>query len=78
MLHNKLILGTAQIGMDYGINNKYGKIPTSATFDILDFAFSNGVLALETAEDYGDALDIIGKYQSDTGNYFNIITLLVK
>ena len=37
MMIDKLILGTAQLGMNYGINN-YGKLSEDNVFDILEFA----------------------------------------
>ena len=73
MFSKKLILGTAQIGMNYGVNNFAGKIPIDETFRIFDFAFSNGIDTIETAEDYGDATAIIGKYHKQSKNKFNVI-----
>ena len=35
---NKLILGTAQMGLDYGINNHKGKISQKESLSILKFA----------------------------------------
>ena len=34
-MSNKLILGTAQFGMKYGVNNKVGKIPKKEIVKIL-------------------------------------------
>ena len=73
MFQNKLILGTAQIGMNYGVNNASGKISKEETFRILDFAVSKGINKIETAEDYGDALGIIGEYHKYKGRHFDII-----
>jgi aryl-alcohol dehydrogenase-like predicted oxidoreductase len=61
-MRTKLILGTAQIGMDYGINNKRGKISKSEAFEIFEYAFDNGIEYLDTAPVYGDAQQIIGEY----------------
>ena len=62
MTNSKIILGTAQFGMDYGINNTSGKISKLEAFDILNYAFSNGVKELDTASSYGDSEKIIGEY----------------
>ena len=59
---SKLILGTAQIGMDYGINNRKGKVHKNEAFDIFNFAFQNGIQYLDTAPVYGDAQQIIGEF----------------
>ena len=72
--NSKLILGTVQMGMNYGVNNKYGKIPISECFDILDYAYENGINSIDTAEDYGDAHSIIGEYHAKSKNKFKINT----
>ena len=36
-MSNKLIMGTAQFGMKYGINNKIGKIQKNEIYRILNF-----------------------------------------
>jgi len=58
----KLILGTAQFGMDYGVHNPKGKIPKSEVFDVLHHAFHNGIQYLDTAPVYGVAQEIIGEF----------------
>ena len=50
---NKLILGTVQFGLDYGINNKLGKPNFKQSCEILSKAFDNGITTLDTAEAYG-------------------------
>lgn len=72
----QLILGTVQLGMDYGINNKSGKPDFEKAFEILNYAFNNGICLLDTANAYGDSEEIIGNFIKDTGNDFNIITKL--
>lgn len=72
----QLILGTVQLGMDYGINNKSGKPDFENAFGILNYAFNNGICLLDTANAYGDSEEIIGNFIKDTGNDFNIITKL--
>ena len=62
MINSKIILGTAQFGMDYGINNTSGKINKFKVFDILNFAFFNGIKELDTASSYGDSEKVIGEY----------------
>ena len=61
-MKSKLILGTAQLGMEYGINNRHGKIIKSEAFDILEYAYDNGIEFLDTAPVYGDAQQIIGEF----------------
>lgn len=73
-MKSKLILGTVQFGLDYGINNNLGKPSDNEVKSILDFAYSQGVSFLDTAEAYGDAQQRIGNYQSGVKHRFNLIT----
>lgn len=72
----QLILGTVQLGLDYGINNDVGKPSVEKSFEMLDYAFNNGISILDTANAYGDSEKIIGNYMKKTGNEFKISTKL--
>jgi aryl-alcohol dehydrogenase-like predicted oxidoreductase len=72
--NNKLVLGTAQFGMDYGINNKRGKIPRMEVFDVLNSALYFGIDTLDTASAYGESEDVIGDFIKETGKGFKIIS----
>ena len=52
ILNNKLILGTVQMGLPYGINNNSGKISLENSIKILEYAFNNGIVTLDSAESY--------------------------
>tara|TARA_Y100000589_G_C27095637_1_gene605807 strand:+ start:66 stop:965 length:900 start_codon:yes stop_codon:yes gene_type:complete len=56
----KLVLGTAQFGMNYGIANKTGKIKKSEMLNILKISMSNGVKTLDTAAGYGNCQKELG------------------
>jgi len=71
---NKLILGTVQFGLDYGINNKKGKPQKAKVFEILDYAYQSKISLLDTADAYGNAVEIIGEYHRERGQVFDIIT----
>tara|TARA_B100000809_G_scaffold254895_1_gene292684 strand:+ start:9844 stop:10719 length:876 start_codon:yes stop_codon:yes gene_type:complete len=73
-MKNKIILGTVQFGLDYGINNSSGKPNQNAVNELLDTAFDKDVEILDTAEAYGDSQEVIGKYHKQTTNQFKIIT----
>ena len=73
-MKRKLILGTVQFGIDYGINNKDGKPSFEKVKEILDFAYIKGIRLIDTAEAYGNSQSRIGEYHKLTSNKFNIIT----
>ena len=74
---NKLILGTVQFGLNYGINNLLGKPKKETVFEILSYAYENGIRFLDTAELYGNAHDIIGEFHKIyPSKKFQIITKL--
>ena len=56
-----LCLGTAQFGMNYGIQRS-GQPTLSDALDMLDIAIQNGIDAFDTAASYGTAEEIIGEY----------------
>lgn len=74
MAKSKLMLGTVQFGIEYGINNKDGVPSIKEVFEILDFAYNNGVRFLDTAEAYGDSQSVIGKFHLQNNNKFKIVT----
>jgi aryl-alcohol dehydrogenase-like predicted oxidoreductase len=57
----KLGLGTAQLGMNYGISNVSGKFPEHEVKDLLDYASRAGLTILDTANSYGDSEAVIGR-----------------
>lgn len=71
---NKIILGTVQFGLNYGVNNNDGKPSKKKVQNILDCAYSNGIRFLDTAEAYGDSQMRIGEYHTKSKNRFNVIT----
>lgn len=72
----KIILGSVQFGIHYGINNAAG-IPDDRELNrILDYAYASGIQSIDCAEAYGNALDRIAKYQIASGNKFKIISKL--
>ena len=72
---NKLILGTVQLGLEYGINNNEGKPSLQKSLNILNTAFDNGIGFLDTAESYGNSQEIIGEFHKQhPKKTFNVIT----
>ncbi len=75
---NQFVLGTAQLGLDYGINNIEGKPSRIKAFDLLNAAYENGVRIIDTAAAYGDAEQIIGMFMKQQNKQFKITTKLQK
>lgn len=62
-----MILGTAQLGLDYGIANRSGKPSRDLAFELLAAAAEGGVNAIDTAAAYGDAEEVLGSYLASAG-----------
>ena len=66
MKPSKLVLGTVQFGLNYGISNTSGQTAFSEVCRILEFAYSNGINTLDTAAAYGESESVLGKALQDT------------
>jgi uncharacterized protein len=71
---NKLILGTVQLGIPYGINNSSGKPDLDQSNSILKLAEVSGITTLDTANAYGSAISIIGKYHEENNFLFKVVS----
>ncbi len=59
--HSRLTLGTAQLGMEYGVVNEHGKPPVEQAIAMVRKAIAHGVTALDTARSYGTAEEVLGR-----------------
>ena len=59
---SKYTLGTAQLGMHYGINNRSGRPEEQRAIEILEEAYLGGIRSIDTAMDYGTSEEVIGKW----------------
>jgi aryl-alcohol dehydrogenase-like predicted oxidoreductase len=75
-VYNKIILGTAQFGMKYGIANDKGKVKYPEISKILNFLSKKKIKLLDTAFAYGDSEKEIGIYYKKKKKKFKIITKL--
>ncbi len=72
---SKIILGTVQMGLDYGVNNNKGKISLEESHQILLKAYISGTTTLDTAEAYGNVHKLIGNFHKKNPRHkFNIVT----
>lgn len=59
---SKLVLGTVQLGIPYGIANKSGLPDMNARLEIIQEALDGGVNTLDTAAAYGESEKVIGTF----------------
>jgi aryl-alcohol dehydrogenase-like predicted oxidoreductase len=69
----KVIIGTVQFGIDYGITNSNGKIKDKELDEIFNFCNENSINFFDTAQDYGNSEEIMSYYKKKYTN-INIIT----
>jgi aryl-alcohol dehydrogenase-like predicted oxidoreductase len=63
--NNRLVLGTVQLGIKYGINNTSGKPNDQQAMEILKTAKAEGIRALDTADGYGSGQNLIAQFGAD-------------
>ncbi len=61
MKFSRMMLGTVQFGLNYGIANTAGKPAYETAREIIKVAYENGVNCLDTAAGYGDSEEVIGR-----------------
>ena len=69
----KLTLGTAQFGLDYGIANISGRVPSDEVRRILALAKKSGINTIDTAITYGASEKVLGDIGVDD---FSVISKL--
>jgi len=57
----RIALGTANFGSNYGISNHDGKLSYEVVAEIMKFAFKSGIRTLDTASTYGDCHEVLGR-----------------
>lgn len=63
--HSRLVLGTAQLGMPYGIANKSGQPDGRLATAIVEAAWKGGIQQFDTAQGYGDSESVLGQALHD-------------
>ena len=51
----KICIGTAQLGMNYGIGSNFAKMKINEFSKILNFSLKNKVKYIDTASSYGES-----------------------
>ena len=71
---NKIVLGTVQFGVKYGINNTSGQVSLDEVCKILKIAKEQGILTLDTSSAYGTSEVVLGKSLKENSTQFNIVS----
>ena len=74
-MNNKLVIGTAQFGINYGIANSLGQVRSEEAKKILDYSLSKDINYIDTATSYGESEKVLGGLDV---NRFKIITKIPK
>lgn len=70
----KLVLGTVQFGINYGINNTSGQVPLDEVCRIINIAFEAGIQTLDTSSAYGESERVLGEALKRSNKPFNIVS----
>ncbi len=64
---SRIVLGTVQLGLAYGIANRMGKPDGKMAGAIVSEAWENGIREFDTAQGYGDSETVLGEAFSKLG-----------
>ena len=73
MNKNKIVIGTAQFGSDYGIHNFNGKVEYHQISKILDKGFENNINSIDTAIAYNNVHKILGNFNMNNWDIYTKI-----
>lgn len=65
----KLCLGTAQLGLAYGVNNSVGHLSDEQAYAVLETAYFSGFTMLDTSTEYGLAVERINLFLDNTSDF---------
>ena len=71
---SEFTLGTVQLGMSYGINNKSGMPSYEQSREILQTAIDGGIVSFDTAKGYGKSEAVLGRFFSESPAEKTLIT----
>lgn len=73
-LIEKIVLGTVQFGLDYGVNNSSGQVAPYEILSILQLAGENNISILDTSSAYGNAEKVLGELLPQINYDFKLIS----
>jgi uncharacterized protein len=75
---SKIVLGTVQFGLPYGVNTTKKLMDKREVFEILRVAQENGILELDTAIDYGCSMERIEEFTKRSNSNFKVMSKFKK
>ena len=63
----KIMVGTVQFGMSYGIANQQGRPSRKEVLEIIKFGYEAGICDYDTAAVYGESEEVLGQSFKDLG-----------
>ena len=63
----KIMVGTVQFGLTYGIANQQGRPSRKEVLDIIKFGYEAGICDYDTAAVYGESEEVLGQSFKDLG-----------
>ena len=73
---NNLVLGTAQLGMKYGMVNRMGQPSRGQALAMIRRAVAGGISTVDTARDYGTAEALLGQLPTGLRQQIKVVTKL--
>lgn len=73
---SKLVLGTANFGLDYGVANKTGMLAESEIGEIINTAHKSKIFTIDTAQSYGNSEQTLSKFINGSSNIITKIANL--
>jgi len=64
---SRLVLGTAQLGMPYGIANRTGQPDMETALSLIKTAWEQGIREFDTAQGYGESEAVLGRAFASLG-----------
>ena len=77
-IKQNIIIGTAQLGENYGISNKNIDYEIKSRIEFLDFCYQNGFHSFDTAYTYKNSHKIIGEWLYKKDYYPKIYSKIPK
>lgn len=71
---SRFMLGTVQLGLNYGMANTTGKPSEEKAREILNAAYESGVTVLDTAAAYGTSEEVVGSYLKANNHNMRVIS----